>query len=199
MPQRYWLPAFSPMAQTVRRQGNSPRHVKRRMVRHRAMRNFTGKRQAHEVFGRDVLDGQRLAVAEAEALVVGGVADEEAAVGAELTQGFDAGFDQARADALALTFGCDGDRAEGEHYVEAWHRTPGPDARLVIVLGRYLDRYERRDGIWKFSYRSLVFDHGSIQPVDEEEMEMMRKDAPNGRSDRGDPSFAYSLLAGLGA
>lgn len=96
-------------------------------------------------------------------------------------------------------FVIDGDRAEGEHYVEAWHRTHGPDARLVVVLGRYLDRYERRDGVWKFSYRSLVFDHGSIQPVDEEEMEMMRKDAPNGRSDRDDPSFSYSLLAGLGA
>ena len=96
-------------------------------------------------------------------------------------------------------FVIDGDRAEGEHYVEAWHRTSGPDARQYIVLGRYLDRYERRDGIWKFSYRSLVFDHGSIVQVDVDIVSQMRRDAPNGRADRGDPSFVYPLLAGLSA
>ncbi|QGP80553.1 nuclear transport factor 2 family protein [Sphingobium sp. CAP-1] len=96
-------------------------------------------------------------------------------------------------------FVIDGDHAEGEHYVEAWHRTPEPDPRLFIVLGRYLDRYERRAGEWKFIYRSLVFDHGSIMPVDKEVMDRMSKDAPNGRADRDDPSFTYPLLAGLGA
>lgn len=96
-------------------------------------------------------------------------------------------------------FVIDGDRAEGEHYVEAWHRTPAPDARMFIVLGRYLDRYEKRDGVWKFLHRSLVFDHGSIVPVDQESMNRMSKDAPNGRPDRSDPSFSYPLLAGLGA
>ncbi|HUD90339.1 nuclear transport factor 2 family protein [Sphingobium sp.] len=96
-------------------------------------------------------------------------------------------------------FVIDGDRAEGEHYVEAWHRTPGPDAKLFIVLGRYLDRYERREGTWKFRRRSLVFDHGSVVPVDEAAMDAMRKDAPNGRMDRDDPSFTYPLLAELGA
>ena len=96
-------------------------------------------------------------------------------------------------------FVIDGDRAEGEHYVEAWHRTRGPEAKQFIVLGRYLDRYERREGVWKFSYRSLVFDHGSIVPVDEGVMEYMSKDAPNGRMDRADPSFSYPLLASLSA
>ncbi|NWK96078.1 nuclear transport factor 2 family protein [Sphingobium lactosutens] len=96
-------------------------------------------------------------------------------------------------------FVVDGDRAEGEHYVEAWHRTSGPDARQYIVLGRYLDRYERRDGVWKFTYRSLVFDHGSIVQVAVDIISQMRRDAPNGRADRDDPSFAYPLLAGLSA
>jgi hypothetical protein len=96
-------------------------------------------------------------------------------------------------------FVIDGDHAEGEHYVEAWHRTFGPDAKQFIALGRYLDRYERRDGMWKFTYRSLVFDHGSIVPVDDAAMERMSKDAPMGRADREDPSFAYPLLAGLSA
>lgn len=94
-------------------------------------------------------------------------------------------------------FVIDGDRAEGEHYVEAWHRTRAPDARLFVALGRYLDRYEKREGIWKFTYRSLVFDHGTIIPVDEDSLARMGKDAPHGQADRGDPSFAYPLLAGL--
>jgi len=96
-------------------------------------------------------------------------------------------------------FVIDGDHAEGEHYVEAWHRTPSPDAKLFIALGRYLDRYEKRDGEWKFTYRSLVFDHGSIVPVDQAAIERMSKDAPNGRADRDDPSFGYPLLASLSA
>ena len=94
-------------------------------------------------------------------------------------------------------FVIDGDKAEGEHYVEAWHRTHGPEAKLFVALGRYLDRYERRNGIWKFSYRSLVFDHGSIMPVDDAAMVRMGQDAPDGRADRDDPSFSYPLLAGL--
>lgn len=95
-------------------------------------------------------------------------------------------------------FVIDGDRAEGEHYVEAWHRTHGPGAKAFVVLGRYLDKYERREGIWKFTYRSLVFDHGSILAVDEEALARMADDAPNGSVDRADPSFAYPLLARLG-
>ena len=94
-------------------------------------------------------------------------------------------------------FVIDGDRAEGEHYVEAWHRTHGPDAMLFIVLGRYLDRYERRSGEWKFTYRSLVFDHGQVVPVDEAALDRMGKDAPHGTAGRDDPSFFYPLLASL--
>lgn len=96
-------------------------------------------------------------------------------------------------------FVIDGDTAEGEHYVEAWHRTSGPKAKQFIARGRYLDRYERRGGLWKFTYRSLAFDHGDILPVDDIAIERMGKDAPHGRADRDDPSFSYPLLAGLGA
>ncbi len=91
-------------------------------------------------------------------------------------------------------FVVDGDRAEGEHYVEAWHRTPGPDAHDYIVHGRYLDRYEKREGVWKFSYRSLVFDHGAIRAVDSEAQARLGGDAPHGRADRQDPSWSYELL-----
>lgn len=93
-------------------------------------------------------------------------------------------------------FVIDGDRAEGEHYVEAWHRTPAPNAQEYIVHGRYLDRYEKREGVWKFLHRSLVFDHGYIRPVDQAALDRLGGDAPHGRIDRDDPSWTYALLAG---
>ena len=95
-------------------------------------------------------------------------------------------------------FVIDGDRAEGEHYAEAWHRSPPPEARDYVIHGRYLDRYARREGVWKFVHRSLVFDHGAVRPVDEAALAEMGGQAPNGRADRGDPSWSYELLAEAG-
>lgn len=95
-------------------------------------------------------------------------------------------------------FAIDGDRAEGEHLVRAWHRTHPPGRREVIVDGRYLDRYERRDGVWKFSHRALVFDHGEIRQVDEAMLEGMSKDADRGTCGRDDPSWRLDLLAKIG-
>lgn len=91
----------------------------------------------------------------------------------------------------------DGDRAEGEHYARAWHRTPLPDRKEYIVFGRYLDRYERRDGVWKFLHRRLAFDHGEIRAVDETAIAQLGGDAPNGRNDSGDPSWVLEMMAQL--
>jgi len=95
-------------------------------------------------------------------------------------------------------FAIDGDRAEGEHHVRAYHRTFPPERREYIVYGRYLDRYERRDGAWKFLHRSLVFDSGDIRDIDEEMFARMGGDAAHGTADRSDPSWLLPLLAGLG-
>ncbi len=94
-------------------------------------------------------------------------------------------------------FAIDGDSAEGEHVVMAFHRTPPPGRRELIVWGRYLDRYQRRDGVWKFLHRTLVFDHGSVNPVDEAGFAMMGADATHGTADRNDPSWAMPLLSNL--
>ena len=59
----------------------------------------------------------------------------------------------------------DGDRAEGELFVNAYHRTHPPEARELIAGGRYLDQYEKRDGIWRFKQRSLVLDWMENRPV----------------------------------
>lgn len=90
-----------------------------------------------------------------------------------------------------------GDRAEGEHLVRAWHRTHLPERQEFIVHGRYLDRYERRGGAWKFFHRQLVFDHGEVRKVDEAAMARLGAEARHGRADRDDPSWGLTLLAGL--
>jgi ketosteroid isomerase-like protein len=53
----------------------------------------------------------------------------------------------------------DGEIAFSEAYFVAFHRfaKEGKDYD-VLVGGRYLDRFERRNGIWKIAHRQVVFD-----------------------------------------
>lgn len=88
----------------------------------------------------------------------------------------------------------DGDRAEGEHYAVAYHRTDPPERREIVIGGRYLDRYERRGGVWKFAERRLVFDHGEARALDEAAFAELSGQAPPGTADRNDPSWALQLL-----
>jgi hypothetical protein len=52
------------------------------------------------------------------------------------------------------------DEAFGEVYYQAYHRiTDAAGAkRDLIIAGRYVDRYERRGGVWKIAYRSELVD-----------------------------------------
>lgn len=59
----------------------------------------------------------------------------------------------------------DGDRAAGESYFIAHHTVDTPDGEVfTIAAGRYLDRFERRDGVWKMSHRHAVYDWNSAGP-----------------------------------
>jgi len=51
----------------------------------------------------------------------------------------------------------DGDRAEGIVTARAWHRT-ADGKRTFIAWGRYADRYEKREGIWRFVHRFFILD-----------------------------------------
>jgi hypothetical protein len=57
----------------------------------------------------------------------------------------------------------DGDRAIGETHCRAYLETP--DGQSMMVGGRYLDRYERRQGIWKIAYRAYVLDWNANEPA----------------------------------
>jgi hypothetical protein len=60
-----------------------------------------------------------------------------------------------------------GDEAFGEVYYQAFHRLVGEDGsrRDLIVSGRYVDRYERRGGVWKIAYRSELVDWVRDEPA----------------------------------
>lgn len=66
--------------------------------------------------------------------------------------------------ALAALFALDGQRAEGEIRALAWHLT-ADGTRQFVAWGRYADRYEKREGIWRFARRSFILDHAEDLPV----------------------------------
>ncbi|PZN95809.1 MAG: hypothetical protein DCF31_05585 [Alphaproteobacteria bacterium] len=60
----------------------------------------------------------------------------------------------------------DGDSAASETYFVAHHVIAREDGEvLMLAAGRYLDRFERRDGQWKFSHRHAVYDWSSTAPA----------------------------------
>jgi SnoaL-like protein len=72
---------------------------------------------------------------------------------------------QATSHAIANSlFLIEGDHAEGELLTTAYHRSLEGTQEL-IAHGRYLDRYEKRAGVWKFLRRSLVLDWVSERSV----------------------------------
>jgi SnoaL-like domain len=72
----------------------------------------------------------------------------------------------------------EGEEAFGEVYFRAYHKIKAEDGSYddVIIAGRYLDRYECRDGVWKMAYRSEVVDWSNSQPTNDPYFDM----APDG-------------------
>jgi hypothetical protein len=84
----------------------------------------------------------------------------------------------------------DGDVARSEAYVTSWHPMIRDGAHENwIFAGRYVDRFERRDGVWKIARRITVLDwQTTIAGTD-----FPGADASlftRGRRDRSDPVFA---------
>ena len=59
-----------------------------------------------------------------------------------------------------ITIELDGDRARSETYGDVtlcWGE-PGGEIQVIRTLGRYIDRWEKRDGAWRISDRHYVHD-----------------------------------------
>lgn len=62
-----------------------------------------------------------------------------------------------------------GERAVGEIYFQAFHKVTQDGAEKdLFIAGRYLDRYERRDGRWRITFRSEVNDWSRTDPAADE-------------------------------
>ncbi|MEZ5656430.1 MAG: nuclear transport factor 2 family protein [Sphingobium sp.] len=81
----------------------------------------------------------------------------------------------------------DGDSGAGEHYVIAHMTAGGQD---IMTGGRYIDRYERRDGTWKIASRSFVMDWNSTQPTSHETDGFYGALTTRGSFGRSDPVYA---------
>lgn len=85
----------------------------------------------------------------------------------------------------------DGDSAVGESYVMAYQGLLGDAPQDVLTGGRYVDRYERREGIWKITQRTFVVDWSTSAPgknlLDSGMFEAMVK----GKRGPDDPVYAF--------
>jgi hypothetical protein len=91
-----------------------------------------------------------------------------------------------------VTVELDGDSARSEAYVRVEMRTPSSGGIADhVILGRYLDRFERRSGgPWLIAQRTVAYDLTRIDVV--ERQWSLGDDYTLGRRDREDPS--YGLL-----
>ena len=85
---------------------------------------------------------------------------------------------------------------EGEVYVLAYHKVATEQGAMDLLIGgRYLDRYEKRAGQWKFSHRAVVADwvnvhDPSIVDLDSPLIAGSKLGSKNG----DDPSYSFFKL-----
>jgi hypothetical protein len=88
----------------------------------------------------------------------------------------------------------DGDHARVECYLDAVHRREDDTGAWdEAVKGRYLDRFERRDGAWRIAHRLVVYDWGRIERATEAWWDTLPGDWTRGSRDRTDPIYGHGL------
>jgi hypothetical protein len=78
----------------------------------------------------------------------------------------------------------EGNEAFGEVYFQAYHKVKtdtGFDD--IIIAGRYLDRYEKRNDVWKMAYRSERVDWSRTEPSRDSYFELAPDGLRGGRQD----------------
>ncbi|WP_313802529.1 nuclear transport factor 2 family protein [Sphingobium sp.] len=100
----------------------------------------------------------------------------------------------------------DGDRADGELYFIAYHRTIGAELianqrtssaepKHLIVTGRYLDNYECRHGEWKLACRHLAWDAAFTAEVAEADARLLQSFGETGGLENDLSYRALPLMA----
>lgn len=84
----------------------------------------------------------------------------------------------------------DGDRARVESYFLALQPELGSEGGLSPSAGRYLDRFELRDGAWKIAHRQVIIDW--MGPTLSDAQTEFQKQFPNGK--RREEDLSYSLF-----
>jgi ketosteroid isomerase-like protein len=107
-------------------------------------------------------------------------------IGPEMVGNLNRSFVSTNHQITTQTIEVDGDTAASESYSLGNHVMK--DGRRLRTLVRYLDRFERRDGDWRITYRLCLNDATEVMPPD---------DGPGlgppspGRRDRTDPSYGF--------
>ncbi|GAB2993632.1 nuclear transport factor 2 family protein [Mycobacterium bourgelatii] len=130
-------------------------------------------------------------------------ADNHGRFSAGGTDDFFANLDAARPYLRAMqhnittaNFVISGHLAEGEVYSIAMHtfRARGRDVD-VLIGGRYLDKYEKRDGTWGFTERMIVTDWARVSdPSVLDFSHPIVEGTPRGAMDANDPSYQFFSL-----
>lgn len=95
-----------------------------------------------------------------------------------------------------VNFAISGHTAEGEIYTIATHTFAGGDRDVDVVIGgRYLDKYEKRNGTWKISVRTIVTDWARVNdPSSVDLSHPITRDTLRGAPDETDPSREFFSL-----
>jgi hypothetical protein len=107
----------------------------------------------------------------------------------EVAIGFMGMFAATRHDVANFLLALDGGRIGYEAYVRTWHRLRDRDAELV-VLGRYVGKAARRDGVWRIIEHGELMDWGAEQAVDPHWFDV-NAELEKGRRDRKDGSYRW--------
>jgi len=95
-----------------------------------------------------------------------------------------------------VNFVIDGNLAEGEIYTIATHTFGAGDRDVdVIIGGRYLDKYEKRDDIWKIIERTIVTDWAHVHdPSSVDVSHPITRGTLKGSPGADDPSHQFFSL-----
>jgi hypothetical protein len=89
-----------------------------------------------------------------------------------------------------------GDYAEGEVYVLAFHQIAADQGPIDLLIGgRYFDKYQKRDGQWKFAHRAVVADWTRVEDPSRVDLQHpMIEGSHIGAPGKADPSWEFFRL-----